>query len=82
MGREAVKTYIELGFGISILNEYLISKEDKEKFFIVNAAKFFGRSQRATLREGVVVMKPRFDQGEECRPLRGKGDITNKVPGT
>lgn len=51
-GREAIKSYIRLGFGISILNKRFISKEDKKKFFTANVARHFGQSER-----GVITLK-------------------------
>ncbi|MDO8527151.1 MAG: LysR family transcriptional regulator [Deltaproteobacteria bacterium] len=48
-GREAIKSYISLGFGISILNERFIAKEDKKKFFTANVARYFGQSERGVL---------------------------------
>jgi LysR family cys regulon transcriptional activator len=49
-GRQAIKSYIDLGFGISVLNESVISAEDRKKFFIADASKFFGRSERGIIR--------------------------------
>jgi LysR family transcriptional regulator, putative pyruvate carboxylase regulator len=49
-GRQAIKSYIEMGFGISVLNESVISAEDKKKFFIADASKFFGSSERGIIR--------------------------------
>lgn len=49
-GRQAIKAYIELGFGISILNESVISTEDRRKFFVADVSKFFGRSERGIIR--------------------------------
>lgn len=48
-GRQAIKTYIELGFGISIFNESLVSNEDKKKFFVANVARYFGQSERGII---------------------------------
>lgn len=49
-GRQAIKTYIEMGFGISILNESVISEEDRKKFFVADVSKYFGRSERGIIR--------------------------------
>jgi DNA-binding transcriptional LysR family regulator len=54
-GRESIKKYIELGFGISVVNESILSKDDRKIFFIKNVAKFFGQSERA-----VIMRKHRF----------------------
>ena len=53
-GRQAIKIYIDLGFGISVFNESLISKEDKKRFFTTNVAKYFGQSER-----GIIIRKGR-----------------------
>lgn len=49
-GRQAIKSYIEMGFGISILNRSVITKEDEKKFFIADVSKFFGSSERGIIR--------------------------------
>ncbi len=49
-GRQAIKSYIEMGFGISVLNDSVISAEDRKKFFIADASKFFGYSERGIIR--------------------------------
>jgi DNA-binding transcriptional LysR family regulator len=49
-GRQAVKSYIELGFGISVLNSSDITEEDRKKFFIADVSRFFGFSERGLLR--------------------------------
>lgn len=48
-GRQAIKTYIEMGFGLSVLNASLISEEDRKKFFIADVSKFFGNAERGIL---------------------------------
>lgn len=51
-GRQAIKSYIGLGFGISILNEKFVAKEDKKKFFTISVARYFGQSER-----GIITLK-------------------------
>jgi DNA-binding transcriptional LysR family regulator len=58
-GRQAIKTYIDLGFGISVFNEMLITREEKKKYFVVNAARYFGQSERAIIkRKGKFLSAP------------------------
>jgi len=54
-GREAVKAFVEMGLGISIINEYYLTKEDKKKLFIKNMSGYFGKSER-----GILTRKGRF----------------------
>jgi len=48
-GREAVKTYVEMGLGISVINEYYLTKEDKKNLFIKNVSNYFGQAERGIL---------------------------------
>jgi len=48
-GRLAVKEYVGLGLGISIINAFYIAKEDTKKFFIKDMSRLFGVAQRAVI---------------------------------
>lgn len=48
-GREAIKKYIELGFGVSVINDSVVSKEDKKNFFVRNISDYFGFSERGII---------------------------------
>ena len=48
-GRLAIKAYVEMNLGISIINEFYLSKEDKQKFFIKNVSNYFGTAERGLL---------------------------------
>lgn len=48
-GRLAVKEYVNLGLGLSIINAFYIAKEDTKKFFIKDMSHLFGVTQRAVI---------------------------------
>ncbi len=52
IGRDALKTFSGMGVGLSIMNEYYVSEEEKKKLFIKNVTKFFGNAET-----GIVVRK-------------------------
>ena len=54
-GREALKTYVEAGLGISIIEEFYLSKEDKQKFHSIDVSEHFGSSEY-----GVLTRKNRY----------------------
>ncbi len=45
VGRSAIKTYVGMDLGISILNEYYVTDEDKKLLFVKNMSRHFGKSQ-------------------------------------
>jgi DNA-binding transcriptional LysR family regulator len=45
VGRDAIKTYASMNFGVSILSSYFISEEDKNKLFVRNLSNYFGQSE-------------------------------------
>ena len=48
-GRAAIKTYVEMKMGISIINEFYIANEDKKKLFCKDISHYFGEAERGTL---------------------------------
>jgi len=54
-GREAVKAYVEMGMGISVINEYYLTKEDHRSLFVKDVSNYFGRAER-----GVITRKSRY----------------------
>ena len=48
-GREAVKAYVGMGLGISILNEYYLDDGDKKRLFVRNVSDHFGQAKRGIL---------------------------------
>lgn len=54
VGRSAIKAYVEMDLGISIINEYYISEEDRNKLFIKNMSTYFGIAET-----GLIVKKNR-----------------------
>jgi DNA-binding transcriptional LysR family regulator len=49
MGRDAVKTYVLMGFGISIMSEYFILPSDKKEIASINIDHIFGTTERAVI---------------------------------
>lgn len=54
-GREAIKTYVSMDFGVSIINGFYITDDDKKNIFIKDVSKFFGTAER-----GILKRKGRF----------------------
>lgn len=54
-GREAVKTYVKDGLGVSIINEYYLTKEDRKKLFCTDVSQYFGKAER-----GLVTRKNKY----------------------
>ena len=54
-GREAVKSFIQTGIGISIMSEYYIRSEQRNAFIVKDCSQYFGFS--AT---GILIRKGRF----------------------
>ncbi len=48
-GRDAVKKYVEKGFGISIMSDYYLEPSDKEKMAIIDVSHLFGQTSRGIL---------------------------------
>jgi len=53
-GREAVKPYVEMDLGVSIINEYYLDDEDRGKFFVKDVSRDFGSAER-----GIITKKNR-----------------------
>lgn len=49
VGRTAIKTYVEMNLGISIINEYYVTPADKSKLFVKNVSTFFGKAETGIL---------------------------------
>lgn len=54
-GREAVKIYTEMGLGISVINEYYLTKEDKRNLFVKDVSNYFSRAER-----GIITRKGKY----------------------
>ena len=48
-GKHATKAYVEMGLGISIMNEFYATKDDRKTLFICDVSKFFGYADRGIL---------------------------------
>jgi DNA-binding transcriptional LysR family regulator len=49
VGRTAIKTYVGMNLGISIINEYYVTPEDKGKLFVKNVSNYFGKAETGIL---------------------------------
>lgn len=57
-GRQPIKTYVQMGLGISIINEYYLSGENKNGLFVADMSRHFGKADRGTLlRKGKYLSK-------------------------
>jgi len=48
-GRLAIKSYVEMDLGVSVINEFYLSKEDRKKLFVKDMSNFFGSAERGIL---------------------------------
>jgi len=59
VGRDAIKIYAGMGMGLSIMNEYYVSEEDKKRLFVKDVTKFFGSAETGiATRKGRELSKP------------------------
>ena len=59
VGRTAIKTFVEMNLGISIINEYYVSDTDKAKLFVKNLSSWLGKAETGVLtRKGRMLSKP------------------------
>jgi len=59
VGRTAVKTYVGMDLGISIINEYYVRDEDKKSLYVRNMSKYFGKAETGVLvRKNKMVSQP------------------------
>ena len=49
MGSEAVKSYVEMGIGISIFSEYYLPKENRGNLIVMDVSEHFGTSESGLL---------------------------------
>ncbi len=54
VGRSAIKAYVEMDLGISIINEYYVTEQDKKSLFVKNMSHYFGIAET-----GILVKKNR-----------------------
>jgi DNA-binding transcriptional LysR family regulator len=55
VGHAAIKTYVSMGLGISIMNKYYLNDSDKNKLFIKDVSGYFGAADR-----GIITRKNRY----------------------
>jgi DNA-binding transcriptional LysR family regulator len=55
MGREAVKNFVETGLGVTIINEYYLTKENRHRLIVKDVSEFFGYSE-----SGLLVRKGKY----------------------
>mgnify|MGYP000550044802 CR=1 FL=1 len=59
VGRTAIKTYVEMNLGTSIMNEYYVTPEDKKKLFVKNLSTYFGTAETGMVtRKGRILSQP------------------------
>ena len=59
VGRTAIKTYVGMNLGISILNEYYVTPEDKAKLYAKNVSNYFGKAETGILtRKNRLISQP------------------------
>lgn len=59
VGRTAIKTYVNMDLGLSIINEYYVTEDDKKQLFVKNMSKHFGKAETGiVLRKGRLLSKP------------------------
>jgi DNA-binding transcriptional LysR family regulator len=55
VGREAVKTYVEMNLGVAIINEYYLSSQDRKRLHVKNVSGYFGQTER-----GIVTRRGKY----------------------
>ncbi len=55
VGRTAIKTFVGMNLGISIINEYYVTPEDRGKIFVKSMSNHFGKAET-----GIIVRKGRL----------------------
>lgn len=59
VGRDAIKTYVGMNLGISIITDYYISPADKKTLFVKNLSRLLGKSEMGVLtRKGKFLSDP------------------------
>jgi DNA-binding transcriptional LysR family regulator len=59
VGRTAIKAYVGMDLGVSIINEYYVTDEDKKQLFVKNMSKYFGKAETGILtRKGRYLSQP------------------------
>jgi DNA-binding transcriptional LysR family regulator len=62
VGRTAIKTYVSMDLGLSIINEYYLTKQDREQLFVADVTEYFGQAETGiVLRKGRLLPKPAKD---------------------
>ena len=62
VGRTAIKTYVGMDMGISIINEYYLNENEKKQLFVKDVSKYFGQSETGVVyKKGRTLSKPADD---------------------
>ena len=48
-GRLAIKSYVGMDLGVSIINEFYLSKDDRKNLFVKDMSNYFGNAERGVL---------------------------------
>ena len=59
VGRTAIKTYVGMNLGVSIINEYYVTEEDKRQLFVKNMSRYYGKAETGIVtRKGKLLSRP------------------------
>lgn len=62
VGRTAIKTYVSMNLGLSIINEYYLTDLDRKNLFVSDVTEYFGQAETGiVLRKGRLLPKPAKD---------------------
>lgn len=62
VGRTAIKTYVGMNLGLSIINEYYLNAQDRETLFVADVTEYFGQAETGIiLKRGRLLPKPAKD---------------------
>ncbi len=62
VGRTAIKTYVSMNLGLSIINEYYLTQQDRDHLFVSDVTEYFGQAETGiVLRKGRLLPKPAKD---------------------
>lgn len=75
VGRDAIKTYVGMNFGLSILNEYYVSTEERKKLFVRDLSKFIEKAETGiAFRRGRQLSAPAEELMNLCSESIKHGD--------
>ncbi|MDD2943731.1 MAG: LysR family transcriptional regulator [bacterium] len=80
VGRDAIKSYVGMDLGISVMNEYYISEEERRNLHLIDVSQHFGAAETGIIRraqhdlakpaeEFLRLLKEEFESSMNNRPL-------------